>query len=266
MVRAWHARREVLEGSVAEVVDEGPCGRRRARAALRVDPLDPHLVADEQLARVGARKALAEEAVRPLGLVAVDLLGVVAHRAPLLADARLDLVRREPRRALLDVMVHAALVQGEGAQRAARLVRLRPPAAVVAHQLGDAVEEQAGGGVGPRLGRPRPECGLPPAHLHEQDVPELRHDDVSLLLHGEGSALVAQDVGIHLVGELERDERRAARLRRDISAAKRLLGLRRRLRRVGRSRSGHCRDRARRGRGLPRRVELPLRAVAIAGG
>ena len=81
-------------GLATEVVDDDALGRRllRAREALW---LDPDLVADEELLRVGGRHALAQLAVLVLRLLLVRALRRRAHLAPLLAEDLLDVVRVE---------------------------------------------------------------------------------------------------------------------------------------------------------------------------
>ena len=202
-----------------EVVDDDALGRRllRAREALR---LDPDLVADEELLRVGGRHALAQLAVLVLRLLLVRALRRRAHLAPLLAEHLLDVVRVELGVRRLHLLLALRREHVVRLLLRPRVLALGAARAVEAHDLRAAVLEHLVRGVRRRRRHPVEavdELRPPPARA------PLLHVDVAELgrAHRAGHerrVAVRVGVAVHrcvlLVRELERDEGGAARRRR----------------------------------------------------
>ena len=226
-----HRRHAVaLEGVVAEVVHQH--ARRRqldprqprqllalALAVSRVVVvvvlgcrLQPHLVADQQLLRVGHREPLAVVAVGlGRGRSGADLLvRRLGQGAPLGADDRLDLVRRRTWVVALDLVDDLLVVEDVRLARGLGRLVLGAPRAVVPHELGLAVTQQLVLGVGRARGdpvEPVEKLGAARAGLARLDEDEavLGVADASRRDLGVAKRRRAPvDVGVHLVRELER--------------------------------------------------------------
>ena len=183
--------------------------RGRVRSAL-----EPHLVADEQLGRVGARHALPCLRILLLCLVEEGLLEHLRERAPALAHARLDLVAGRARVLVAHVVVNGALEDVEWLDRRLRRDALGAPRAVVAEELRHAVGERLRRRVRRRGRHPvKAVDELWPAHAGRAQLDVDVAENWALDAAGWEERVVvrlgiAEDARVLLVGELEWEEGR----------------------------------------------------------